>query len=214
MKDQFKIRLLIKTIVENGHKIKSIHLNPLNEIKKGVVFVESGLAKIYGINEKGIKINTDLIFEGEIFIVQNGNYLSRDNFYLEELKFSNLIYLDMENLSSYELEFLVEFQMICYNERLKRIHQQKVRNFDLPLQDRIFYFLFDFCKIFGKHRGNYMVMPNYFTHNDLSDQLKTCRQNTTSCLNVLKHDEIILYNRKEIKIEQTIFDKKSNILIQ
>lgn len=48
----------------------------------------------------------------------------------------------MENLSSSETEFLVEFQVICYNERLKRIHQQKVLNLDLTLQERIFSLIF------------------------------------------------------------------------
>ncbi|GAB2629615.1 Crp/Fnr family transcriptional regulator [Belliella aquatica] len=208
MPEQFKFQLLVRTIVEIGHQIKSIHLNQQNEIKEGIVFVESGIAKIYGINEKGIKINTDLIFEGEIFRVQNGNYLSRDNFYLEGLKYSRLIYIETEQLSSYEMEFLPEILMKCFNERLKRIHQQKVRNYDLDLQERIFYLLFDFCLIFGKQSGSHITMPNYFTHDDLSNMLRTCRQNITSCLNVLKRDGIIKYDRKEIKIERSIFEEK------
>lgn len=208
MVEQLKIQLLIRTLFDNGHQIKSIHLNPQNEIKEGVVFVQSGIAKIYGINEKGIKINTDLIFEGEIFRVQNGNYLSRDHFYLEGLKYSKLIYIEINQLSSYEMKFLDDFLMRCYNERLKRIHQQKVRNYDLDLQERIFYLLFDFCLIFGRQTNSYITMPNYFTHDDLSNMLRTCRQNITSCLNILKRDGIIQYDRKEIKIEGSIFEEK------
>lgn len=208
MPEKFKLQLLKDTILEYGQEIKLLHLNPTSDIKEGIVLVQKGIAKIYGINEKGMKINTDLIFQGEIFMHQNGNYQSRDHFYLEELKYSQLLFIPIDQLSPYELEFLPEIQLRCYNERLKRIHQQKVRNYDLELHDRIFYLLFDFCLLFGKKSGDFYVMPNYFTHDELSNMLRNCRQNITSCLNELKRDGIIQYNRREIKIEKSIFEEK------
>lgn len=208
MPERLKTQIIVDTIKEFGQEIELIHLNPINEMKDGIVYIYTGIAKIYGISEKGLKINTDLIFQGEIFTVQNGNYQSRDNFYLEGLKYSQIYFLQKEQLSPLEESFLPEVQMKSYNERLKRIHQQKLRNYDLKLHERIFYLLFDFCLIFGKYAGDYYVMPNYFTHDDLSNLLRNCRQNITSCLNDLKRDGIIQYNRKEIKIEKTIFEEK------
>ncbi|MFD2034532.1 Crp/Fnr family transcriptional regulator [Belliella marina] len=208
MPEKLKINLVLDSIYEFGSEIDQIHLNPEKEISEGLVYVQEGIAKIYGINEKGLKINTDLIFQGEIFTVQNGNYQSRDNFYLEGLKFSKVIFLPSKYLSSIQRGILPEIQVKFYNERLKRIHQQKVRNYDLELHERIFYLLFDFCMIFGTDSGDYYTMPNYFTHDELSNILRNCRQNITACLNDLKREGIILYNRKEIKIEKSIFEEK------
>jgi hypothetical protein len=208
MPERLKTQGILDSIKEFGQEIESIHLNPPNDIKDGIVYIYTGIAKIYGISEKGQKINTDLIFKGELFTVRNGNYQSRDNFYLEGLKYSQIYFLQKERLSPLEQSFLPEVQMKFYNERLKRTHQQKLRNFDLKLHERTFYLLFDFCLIFGKYAGGYYVMPNYFTHDDLSNLLRSCRQNITSCLNDLKRDGMIEYDRKEIKIEKTIFEEK------
>ncbi|AFL85164.1 cAMP-binding protein [Belliella baltica DSM 15883] len=208
MPEKLKLHLIVDSIKECGNEINLIHLNPDKEISEGLAYVQEGIAKIYGINEKGLKINTDLVFQGEIFLVQNGNYQSRDNFYLEGLKYSKIFFLPLDHLSSIQKEFLPEIQMKFYNERLKRIHQQKVRNYDLELHERVFYLLFDFCLIFGKASDAYYSMPNFFTHDELSNILRNCRQNITACLNELKRDGIIQYNRKEIKIEKTIFEEK------
>jgi len=208
MPERLKTQIILDSIKELGQEIESIHLNPPKDMKDGIVYVYTGIAKIYGISEKGQKIITDLIFQGEIFTVQNGNYQSRDNFYLEGLKYSQIYFLQKEQLSPLEHSFLPEVQIKSYNERLKRTHQQILRNYDLKLHERIFYLLFDFCLIFGKYTGDYYVMPNYFKHDDLSNLLRNCRQNITSCLNDLKRDGIIQYNRQEIKIEKTIFEEK------
>lgn len=208
MSENFKLQLIVDTIKESGYGLMTIHLNPENEVKEGILYIDSGIAKIYGINEKGLKINTDLIFQGEIYTVQNGNYQSRDNFYLECLKYTKAYFLPLEHLTSIQKEILTAIQLKNYNERLKRIHQQKVRNYDLELHERIFYLLFDFCLIFGSCIGDYYVMPNYFTHDDLANMLRNCRQNITSCMNNLKRDGIIQYNRKEIKIERVLFEEK------
>jgi CRP-like cAMP-binding protein len=196
----------IKSVIEtHGERIEKIKLNPFDQA--GIVWVKEGLAKIYGINEKGIKINTDLIFESECYWVKEDNYLTEDQFYLQAMKFSNLVFIPETIFDEYSINLLSRCMNSFLTKRLRRIHQQKVKNFDLELEERIFFLLLDFCSIFGREYGDFYSMPNFFTHDDLSNILKNCRQNITTCLNEMKRRRVIHYDRKEIKFEKAIFEK-------
>jgi len=194
-----KLRAYFSNILQKeGEYEQVIQLNPLT--CEGLAWVESGLAKIYGSNEKGLKVNTDLIFEQEFVWLSAENYQSNDLFFLECMKNSKLRFLPIHKLDSSEKEAIPWLMFEFYQDRLRRIHQQKVKNFDLELEERVFFLLFDFSLLYGKESYSHISFPNFFTHDDLASILKNCRQNITACLNELKKKGIISYNRKEIII--------------
>ncbi|PRY90778.1 Crp/Fnr family transcriptional regulator [Mongoliibacter ruber] len=200
---------LIELIISAGQKIDIIQLNPIPESSSKLVLVKKGIAKIFAFNDSGLKVNTDLIFEGELFLLSKDNYQCQDLFFLETLKYSEMYCVPLSYLSQDQSVILHNKLMKCYNNRLRRIHQQKVKNHDLTLIDRLFYLLVDFCRIYGLKSTDYYLMPNFFTHEELASMLKTCRQNITSCLNELKKSGLLFYNRKEIRFEKGIFENNS-----
>lgn len=204
-KNQFELTDIVKSY---GSEISSIHLSPEHVFREGIIYVKEGIAKIYGLSEKGHKVLTEFIHQGEIFPVNNSMYETIDNFFLEGLKYTRMFFIKNVQIPSSQQLIVNEIKATFYMERLKRIHQQNVRNYDLGLRERLLYFLFDLCLIYGKHMGNRYIMPNYFTHEDLSFILKNCRQNVTSCLNKLKREGIIFYNRKEVMIEKYVFEER------
>jgi CRP-like cAMP-binding protein len=189
-----------------GQQISMLQLNPTKDNFPKLVWVKKGIAKIFAINDSGCKVNTDLIFEGELFLYSKDNYQCQDMFFLEILKYSEMYSIPLSYLKASQLYGLSEKLMHCYNQRLQRIHQQKVKNYDFKLVDRLFYLLADFCRIYGHRSGDYYVIPNYFTHEDLASMLKTCRQNITSSLCELKRAGLLYYNRKEIRFEKDVFE--------
>lgn len=200
-----KLRKYFNTfLLKEGTCLKLLQLNPF--VQEGLVWVESGLAKIYGTNEKGLKVNTDLIFEQEFFWCNVENYQSNDLFFLECMKNSKLRFLPIHKLDDSEKETIPALMFEFYQNRLRRIHQQKVKNFDLELEERVFFLLFDFSLLYGKETLSHVTFPNFFTHDDLASILKNCRQNITACLNELKKKGVISYNRKEIVIDKKHHD--------
>lgn len=197
---------LLDLITSAGQKITLLQLNPTYDNNPKLIWVKKGIAKIFAINDSGVKVNTDLIFEGEFFLYSKDNYRSQDTFFLETLKYSEMYSISLSYLNASQQNGLSEKLMYCYNQRLKRIHQQKVKNHDFALVDRVFYLLADFCRIYGYRSGDYYVIPNYFTHEDLASMLKTCRQNITSSLCELKRAGLLYYNRKEIRFEKDVFE--------
>lgn len=208
--DSFKYEIIMEPltglICTAGEKIRILQLNPLKEESPKLIWVKKGIAKIFAINDSGVKVNTDLIFEGEFFLSSSANYKSQDLFFLETLKYSEMVSIPLSYLNSSQVNGLSEKLIYCYNQRLQRIHQQKAKNHDLDLVDRILYLLVDFCRIYGFKVGENYVMPNFFTHDDLASMLKTCRQNITSSLNELKRADLLFYNRREIRFEKSIFE--------
>lgn len=199
--DKTKLRAYFSSILQKeGECVQVLQLNPFT--CEGLAWVESGLAKIYGTNEKGLKVNTDLIFEKEFVWLTPENYQSNDLFFLECMKNSKLRFLPIHKLDSSEKEAIPMLMLDFYQDRLRRIHQQKVKNFDLELEERVFFLLFDFSLLYGKESYSHISLPNFFTHDDLASILKNCRQNITACLNDLKKKGIISYNRKEIIISK------------
>ncbi|UJP63444.1 Crp/Fnr family transcriptional regulator [Mongoliitalea daihaiensis] len=199
--DKIKLRTYFSSILQKeGECVQVLPLNPLT--CEGLAWVESGLAKIYGTNEKGLKVNTDLIFEQEFVWLTAENYQSNDLFFLECMKNSKLRFLPINKLDTSEREAIPSLMLEFYQDRLRRIHQQKVKNFDLELQERVFFLLFDFSLLYGKESYSHVSIPNFFTHDDLASILKNCRQNITACLNDLKKKGIISYTRKEITISK------------
>lgn len=201
----------IDLIESAGQKTSLLKLNPVTDDCPKVVWIKKGIAKIFGINDSGIKVNTDLIFEGELYLITKNNYRTRDLFFLETLKYSEMYSIPLAYFNQMQAQQISEKLMYCYNQRLQRIHQQKVKNFDLALADRILYLLADFCRIYGTQTANNYVMPNFFIHEDLASILKTCRQNITSQLIHLKRSGLLFYNRKEIRFEKVIFEKSKPI---
>ncbi|MBW3468225.1 Crp/Fnr family transcriptional regulator [Arthrospiribacter ruber] len=204
---------LKELMISAGEKINILQLNPLKENNVKLIWIKKGISKIFAINDSGVKVNTDLIFENEYFLVSHDNYKSSDLFFIESLKYSEMYCLPLGFLNSSQMEQLNLLLIDFYNARLQRIHQQKVKNHDLELEERVFFLLADFCRIFGEKKGQSYVMPNFFTHEDLASMLKTCRQNITSVLSGLKKRRLLYYNRKEIRFEKAIFES-SKVLNQ
>lgn len=194
----------------HGKEISCLQLNPVQQ--EGLILVKTGLSKIYGVTEKGIHINTDLIFERELFWVNEENYRSENPFFIEPMRHSILLFIPTSVLPEYELRLLPMLMMKFYRERLKRIHQQKIRNYDLDLKERLFCLLSDFCFIYGKRLGAGYAMPNFFTHEDLANMLRNCRQNVTASLNELKKDGSLNYDRKRIYFNIATIEKRKAVI--
>lgn len=130
---------LTDLIESAGQKVDILQLNPNNDICPSLVWVKKGIAKIFAINDRGVKVNTDLIFEGEFYLISKDNYHCQDLFFLETLKYSDMYQIPMSYLNPSQSIGLSEKLMTCYNQRLQRIHQQKVKNHDMELMDRVFF---------------------------------------------------------------------------
>ncbi|MGY6558238.1 MAG: Crp/Fnr family transcriptional regulator [Nitritalea sp.] len=195
--------LLHEKLLETGQEIDRLALNS-PQLVEGLLFVSRGIAKIYGLNDGGLTVNTDLLFTSEWYFVETDNYLSRDQFFIEPLRHSTLQFLPLEAVPL-SREKLYSFCYPYTKARLRRIHQQKVRNHDFALEARLLILLADFMHYYGEQKGEYMHMPAYFRHEDLASMLKTSRQNLTSTLSKLKAAGTLSYCRKEFVIPHTNF---------
>ncbi|EIM78881.1 Crp/Fnr family transcriptional regulator [Nitritalea halalkaliphila LW7] len=196
-------KILHTHLLETGQAVERMPLNS-PQVVEGLLYVPTGIAKIYGVNDRGLTINTDLLFTSEWFLLEADSYLSSDQFFLEPLRHSSLQFLPLEGLSL-KRESL---QVFCYpftKARLRRIHQQKVRNHDFALEARLQFLLADFMKYYGEKKGEFMHMPAYFRHEDLASMLKTSRQNLTTTLSKLKASGTLRYCRKEFVIPYNNF---------
>jgi CRP-like cAMP-binding protein len=194
----------------HGKSISRFQINPLQQ--EGLILVKSGLSKIFGVTEKGEPINTDLIFESELYWVTEANYRSESAFFIEPMRHSALLFIPQSAIGPHEQRLLPGIMMKFYRERLKRIHQQKIRNYGLDLKERLFYMLSDFCLIYGKRVGAHYAMPNFFTHEDLANMLRNCRQNITASLNELKKEGHLNYDRKKILFDGRQIDKRKAVI--
>ncbi len=65
---------------------------------------------------------------------------------------------------------------------------------------RLYQFLKDWAEKEGKQDGNKVTLENYLTQNDIAQIICTSRQTATQLLNEMESQGMLLYNRREIII--------------
>ena len=66
---------------------------------------------------------------------------------------------------------------------------------------RLHQFLIDWAEKEGVREGNSVRLENYLTQNDIAQIICTSRQTATQLLNEMETNQVLIYNRKEILIQ-------------
>jgi CRP/FNR family cyclic AMP-dependent transcriptional regulator len=178
---------------------------------KNIYFLKTGIIRVGYLDEQGNKIIKDILKPGDFF---GQISLEKENLHGE---FAQAGKSDI-SLCSFTLE---SFNKLLLNKpklavRYSKIAGFRIRRFENRLQNilqldvktrlRLFMDqLLSEVKDNARWIGSEVCIPNYLTHEEISQLIGTSRQTVTTLLNLFKEEHVFSYSRKEIRF----FNKKN-----
>jgi CRP/FNR family transcriptional regulator len=177
---------------------------------RNIYFLKTGIIRVGHIDEQGNKIIKDILKPGDFF---GQISLEKENLHGE---FAQAGKSDI-SLCSFTLE---NFNKLLLNKpklavRYSKISGFRIRRFENRLQNilqldvktRLGLFmdqLLSEVKDSARWIGTEVCIPNYLTHEEISQLIGTSRQTVTTLLNGFREEHIFSFSRKEIRF----FNKK------
>jgi CRP/FNR family transcriptional regulator, cyclic AMP receptor protein len=177
---------------------------------KNIYFLKTGIIRVGYLDEQGNKIIKDILKPGDFFgqislekenlggeFAQAGKSdISLCSFTLEN--FNKLLLNKPELAVRYSK--ISGFRIRRFENRLQNILQLDVKTRLNLFMDQLLSEVKDSARWFGTE----VRIPNYLTHEEISQLIGTSRQTVTTLLNLFKEEHVFSYSRKEIRF----FNKK------
>ena len=172
---------------------------------KNIYFLKTGMIRVGYLDEQGNKIIKDILKPGDFF---GQISLEKENLHGE---FAQAGKTDI-SLCSFTLE---NFNKLLLNKpklavRYGKISGFRIRRFENRLQNILQLDVKTRLKLFTDQLlsevkdsalwfGTEVRIPNYLTHEEISQLIGTSRQTVTTLLNLFKEEHVFSYTRKEIR---------------
>lgn len=169
-----------------------------------VFLLKKGNIKIVSVDEEGNETIKDIIQKGDLFGELSLENDKNSNEYAkaltDEVAICSFLMSDFENLLLQNPSLALSYTKFV-GLKMKRIKNSYSNLISKDAKTRLYQFLKDWAEKEGKRTENRVVIENYLTQNDMAQVICTSRQTATQLLNEMEINGLLLYNRKEIIIE-------------
>jgi CRP-like cAMP-binding protein len=169
-----------------------------------VFLLKKGNIKIVAVDEEGNETIKDIIQKGDLFGELTLESDTNSNEYAkaltDEVAICSFLMSDFENLLLQNPSLALSYTKFV-GLKMKRIKNSYSNLISKDAKTRLYEFLKDWAEKEGKRTENRVVIENYLTQNDMAQVICTSRQTATQLLNEMEINGLLLYNRKEIIIE-------------
>ena len=168
-----------------------------------IFLLKKGNIKIVAVDEEGNETIKDIILKGDLFGELSLEFDNKSNEYAkvlsDDVAICSFLMSDFEDLLLRNPSLALSYTKFV-GLKMKRIKNSYSNLISKDAKTRLILFLKDWAKSEGKIVNNQILIENYLTQNDIAQIICTSRQTTTQLLNELESKGLILYNRKEIII--------------
>lgn len=168
-----------------------------------IFLLKKGNIKIVAVDEEGNETIKDIIQKGDLFGELTLESDNQANEYAKVLSddvvICSFLLSDFEDLLLRNPSLALSYTKFV-GLKMKRIKNSYSNLISKDARTRLLQFLKDWAEKEGHQTDNKVVLENYLTQNDIAQIICTSRQTATQLLNEMETNGIILYNRKEILI--------------
>jgi CRP-like cAMP-binding protein len=169
-----------------------------------VFLLKKGNIKIVAVDEDGNETIKDIIQKGDLFgeltLENDVNSNEYAKALTDEIIICSFLLSDFENLLLQNPSLALSYTKFV-GLKMKRIKNSYANLISKDAKTRLYQFLKDWAEKEGKRTENTVVIENYLTQNDIAQIICTSRQTATQLLNEMEAKGLLVYNRKEIIIQ-------------
>lgn len=168
-----------------------------------IFLLKKGNIKIVAVDEEGNETIKDIIQKGDLFGELTLENDKDSNEYAKVLSddvvICSFLMSDFEDLLLRNPSLALSYTKFV-GLKMKRIKNSYANLVSKDAKTRLYQFLKDWAEKEGKQDGNKVTLENYLTQNDIAQIICTSRQTATQLLNEMESNGMLLYNRREIII--------------
>ncbi len=203
--DETRLTELLSLVkVHTAYRGESINYGD-GEFSK-IYFVVKGKIKIAEASEMGEELIKDILTEGDYF-GDLGLYGSPpDDEYAEALTSNTIVCCFKASDFRKLLQGNPVMALNYLNKVSGKLRKLENRHADLVFRDaksRLIRFIKNWAHTDGSRVGNKIILNNYLTHSDIAGFISTSRQSVNVLLNELRDSGMLLYNRKQIELNDS-----------
>lgn len=169
-----------------------------------IFLLKKGNIKIVSVDEVGNENIKDIIQKGDLFGELTLETDEQTNEYAkvlsEDVTICSFLMSDFEDLLLRNPALALSYTKFV-GLKMKRIKNSYSNLISKDARTRMVQFLKDWAAKEGVQSGNSVRIENYLTQNDIAQIICTSRQTATQLINELETNQILVYNRKEIYIQ-------------
>ncbi|MDN3671811.1 Crp/Fnr family transcriptional regulator [Flavobacterium branchiarum] len=169
-----------------------------------IFLLKKGNIKIVAVDEDGNETIKDIIQKGDLFGELTLETDKETNEYAkvlsEDVSICSFLMSDFEDLLLRNPSLALSYTKFV-GLKMKRIKNSYSNLISKDAKTRLLQFLKDWAEKEGVKSGNLVTIENYLTQNDIAQIICTSRQTATQLINELETNKILVYNRKEIVIQ-------------
>lgn len=169
-----------------------------------IFLLKKGNIKIVAVDEDGNETIKDIIQKGDLFGELTLETDKETNEYAkvlsEDVSICSFLMSDFEDLLLRNPSLALSYTKFV-GLKMKRIKNSYSNLISKDAKTRLLQFLKDWAEKEGVKSGNLVTIENYLTQNDIAQIICTSRQTATQLINELETDKVLIYNRKEIVIQ-------------
>ncbi|MEA9412730.1 Crp/Fnr family transcriptional regulator [Flavobacterium sp. PL02] len=169
-----------------------------------IFLLKKGNIKIVSVDEEGNENIKDIIQKGDLFGELTLETDEQINEYAkvlsDDVAICSFLMSDFEDLLLRNPALALSYTKFV-GLKMKRIKNSYSNLISKDARTRMIQFLKDWAEKEGVKTGNSVRIENYLTQNDIAQIICTSRQTATQLLNELETNQILVYNRKEIYIQ-------------
>lgn len=169
-----------------------------------IFLLKKGNIKIVAIDQDGNETIKDIIQKGDLFgEIALATDLQDDEYakvLSDDVVICSFLMSDFEDLLLRNPSLALSYTKLV-GLKMKRIRNSYSNLISKDAKTRLIQFLRDWAEKEGTRTGNSVRIENYLTQNDIAQIICTSRQTATQLINELEANQYLIYNRKEILIE-------------
>ncbi|KFF10037.1 Crp/Fnr family transcriptional regulator [Flavobacterium hydatis] len=169
-----------------------------------IFLLKKGNIKIVSVDEDGNENIKDIIQKGDLFGELTLEADEQINEYAKVLSddvvICSFLMSDFENLLLRNPALALSYTKFV-GLKMKSIKNSYSNLISKDARTRMIQFLKEWAEKEGVKLGNSVRIENYLTQNDIAQIICTSRQTATQLINELETNQILVYNRKEIFIQ-------------
>ncbi len=169
-----------------------------------IFLLKKGNIKIVAVDEEGNETIKDIIQKGDLFGELTLETDKEINEYAkvlsEDVSICSFLMSDFEDLLLRNPSLALSYTKFV-GLKMKRIKNNYSNLISKDARTRLIQFLKDWAEKEGVKSGNLVTIENYLTQNDIAQIICTSRQTATQLINELETNKVLIYNRKEIIIQ-------------
>ena len=169
-----------------------------------IFLLKKGNIKIVAVDEDGNETIKDIIQKGDLFGELTLETDKETNEYAkvlsDDVSICSFLMSDFEDLLLRNPSLALSYTKFV-GLKMKRIKNSYSNLISKDAKTRLLQFLKDWAEKEGVKSGNSVTIENYLTQNDIAQIICTSRQTATHLINELETNKVLIYNRKEIVID-------------